>query len=385
MRVAIIGGAAIGSAIAYFLASDPAFKGEIVVCERDPSYRQASSSLSASSIRQQFSQPVNIAMSAYGFEFLQHGSELLSVAGDAPQLGLHQRAYLYLASAAGEQVLRANHALQRASRVQVELLEPAALRQRFGWLNCADLSLASLGLAGEGWFDGYALLAALRRKAISLGVRYLHTEVSELVHDQHKLSALKCSNGELIACDMAVNAAGAWSAKIRDHSGFELPVSARRRCVFVVSSPAETPDCPLVIDPSGIWFRPEGRYWLCGMVPEQDLDDLPLEVDYSQFEPVWETLAARVPAFEALRMESAWAGYYEYNRFDQNALIGPHPVLNNLLLATGFSGHGLQQSPAAGRAIAELIVHGGYRSLDLAELAPQRILQNRPVREQNII
>ncbi|MFX8848510.1 FAD-binding oxidoreductase, partial [Acinetobacter baumannii] len=85
------------------------------------------------------------------------------------------------------------------------------------------------------------------------------------------------------------------------------------------------------------------------------------------------------------KVVNAWAGHYEMNTFDHNAILGPHPDVDNLLFANGFSGHGLQQSPAVGRGIAELIVHGGYRSLDLTPLSFGRVLENRPLRELNII
>jgi glycine/D-amino acid oxidase-like deaminating enzyme len=165
-------------------------------------------------------------------------------------------------------------------------------------------------------------------------------------------------------------------------------VRARRRCVFAFTCPTAVANCPLVVDPSGVWFRPEGSRFICGIAPAvpDDADDLPLEVDHALFDSrIWPALAARVPAFEAVRVRSSWAGYYEYNTFDQNGIVGPHPQIANLLLANGFSGHGLQQAPAVGRGVAELIVHGGYRTLDLAALAFERIAAGRPLRELAVI
>jgi glycine/D-amino acid oxidase-like deaminating enzyme len=92
-----------------------------------------------------------------------------------------------------------------------------------------------------------------------------------------------------------------------------------------------------------------------------------------------------VPAFESVKVVNAWAGYYDYNTLDQNAVIGAHPQIPNLYFATGFSGHGAQQAPAAGRAVAELIVHGAFKTIDLVRLGYGRISANAPLPERNII
>src|SRR4030088_1866708 len=171
-RVAIIGGGAMGSSIAYHLQSDPNFTGTVSVIERDPTYARASSALSASSIRQQFSTPLNIPLSRYGIGFLRRAPEFLGV-----DLGLREPGYLFLASTAGAAVLRANHAIQMGEGCAVELLDPAALRRRFPWISAEGVALASHGTANEGWFDGPALMQAFRRKARERGVQYIADEV----------------------------------------------------------------------------------------------------------------------------------------------------------------------------------------------------------------
>jgi len=386
-KIVIAGGGVIGSAIAYFLASHPRFASEVTVIERDPTYAQASSALSASSIRQQFSQPVNIAVSQFGIEFLRNIHQHLAVDGDVPEIGLAERGYLYLATDAGAATLRENHATQRAMGVEVALLEPAQLRQRFPWLNVDDLALGSLGLAGEGWFDGYGLLMAFKQKARSLGVQYMKAEATGFAHSAGRVTAVALQGGAQLPCDWAVNAAGAWARPLMAGTGLDLPVYGRRRCVYAFASPAKTPGCPLVIDTSGLWFRPEGDIWICGLPPAEghDANDAPLDVDHELFDQAWLTLAHRVPGFEALRLQRAWAGYYEYNTLDHNALLGPHPLLPNLLLANGFSGHGLQQSPAVGRGLAEWICEGAYTSLDLSPLAAERLVSGEALVEKNVI
>ncbi len=386
--VAIVGAGIAGAATAWWLKR-LAPQLSVVLLEQDTGFSSASSQRSASSIRQQFSSPVNIRMSQFGLQFLRDAPSLLSIDGEAPALGLTLPGYLYLANASQAHGLRALNTVQRAHDAQIELLSPDALAQRFDWLHCADLALGALGDGVEGWFDGPALHHALLRSARAAGVRLMQATVAGFERDAsrpQRIQAVRLANGQRIDCGWAVNAAGAWSRGLAASVGIDLPVHARRRTVFVLSCPVALPRCPLVIDPSGFWFRPEGRGFLFGTTPDPDTDDLPLDPNLAEFdEAMWMQLAHRVPAFEAVRVERAWAGYYEMNLFDHNALLGPHPGFDNLLCITGFSGHGMQQAPAAGRGIAEQILHGRYLSLDLSELSVSRVAQGRRVLEANVI
>ena len=392
--VAIIGAGIQGASIAWWLRRlDPALR--VALIERDTGFSQASSQRSASSIRQQFSHPINIQLSQFGLQFLREAPSLLAIDGDAPAIGLTDPGYLYLAGPEGADSLRAQHALQRQHGAPIELLERDALAQRFAWLRTGDLALGTLGAGAEGWFDGPALHRAMLRAARVQGATLIRGEVvgfemavagRSAAGAAGRIAALRLADGTRLACGTAVNAAGAWARPLAAAAGIDLPVHARRRTVFVFSCPATLADCPLVIDPSGFWFRPEGRQFIGGRTPDDDADDLPLEPNLAEFdEAFWTGLAHRVPAFEALRIENAWAGYYEMNLFDHNALLGAHPAVDNLLFATGFSGHGMQQAPAAGRGIAELIVHGAYRSLDLSVLSAARLVQGRRIIEANVI
>ena len=376
--VLVVGGGAMGSSIAWHLARDSSFTGSVVVIERDPTYARASSALSASSIRQQFSTPLNIHLSRYGIGFLRQAPRLLGV-----DLGLKEPGYLFLASAAGEAVLRANHAVQKGEGCAVELLEPAALRLRFPWMSEEGVRLASHGIANEGWFDGPALMQAFRRKARERGVQYVADEVVTLAPN-----AVTLRSGGRLEARTIVLAAGPWSGEVAATAGIALPLEPRRRSVFVFDVREPPGPTPLVIDPTGTWFRPEGRFYIGGTTPAagNDPPGAPLDVQHPEWDDmVWPTLAARVPAFEAAKVVNSWAGYYEYNTFDQNGIVGRHPEIDSLIFATGFSGHGIQQSPAVGRAVAELIVQGSYRTLDLSPFSYERISAGRPIRELNVV
>ncbi len=382
--VVILGGGVMGAATACFLARDHG--AAVTVVERDPSYAQASSSLSLSSIRQQFSQPVNMALSRWSMGFLRRVADELAVADDRPAIGLVEPGYLYLATPAGAATLRRLHALQRAEGVDVALLAPAELAARFPWLAVDDLALGSLGLSGEGWFDGPALHRAFRRKAITCGARFVTGAAVGFDTAADRVTGVRCADGGRVAGDAVVVAAGAWSAPLGAALGLTLPVSARKRDVFVLETPAALPGCPLVIDPSGFWFRTEGALILAGGPPRgEDAADAPLHaIDHGLFdELLWPTLAARVPALEALRVRSAWAGYYEMNAFDHNGLAGRLPGWANAFTACGFSGHGMQQAPAVGFSMARLIA--GLDAPLIDALTPQRLLEGRPLLEANVI
>lgn len=392
MKVVIIGGGVMGAATASFLASR--YRVRATVIERDASYARASSALSVCAIRQQFSTEINIRISQQSLAFYRDISRQLAVGDDRPNIGLVEPGYLYLATHAGVTVLTENQALQARCGAAVALLSPDELAARFPWLSTEQIELGSLGLStatsGEGWFDGYSALQAFRQHAIAHGAQFIEAEAVDFETRGDAVRAVITAQGDRIAAHVVLIAAGAWSSPVAATLGFTLPVRARKRDVFSLQANAPLAGCPLVIDPSGFWFRPDGDsgQFLCGAPPRrEDLDDAPLDqVDHGLFDEwLWPLLAERVPQFDELRVTGSWAGYYEYNTFDQNGLVGRLPGVSNAFVAAGFSGHGLQQAPAVGLGMAELIATGAYHTLDLSPLALERIAANAPLVERNII
>lgn len=386
--VVVVGGAVVGSSAAYFLSTHPGFTGSVLVLEPDPTYAWCATTRSLASVRQQFSTPGNIRMSQFATDFIRHVDEHLSVDGQPVELGFREAGYLFLASAAGLGTLQRNHAVQQACGVDVALLTPDGVAQRFPWMRVDDLAGGSLGLSGEGWIDAHSLLQAFRRKAQAQAVVYRARRVVALEADGHAVTNVRLDDGTRIGCGAVINAAGTGAAALARSVGIPLPVQSRKRCVFQFHSPQQAPMCPLVIDPTGVYFRPEGTGFLCGVaLPEdQDPECFDFEVQHALFDTVlWPALAHRVPGFEAARVGNAWAGHYDVNTLDHNLILGAHPALTNLLFANGFSGHGLQQSPAVGRALAELVVTGRFETLDLSEFGWQRVLDGRPMREVNVV
>lgn len=387
--VLIIGGGVIGSAVAFFLAREPGFSGTVAMVERDPSFIRGSTARSVGGIRLQFSTPENIRISQFGARFFREFPEIAAVDGRAPDLAHVEAGYLFLASERGEGVLRSRYEVQRSLGVDVELLEGTDLKRRFPWLRTDDIAAASLGRRDEGWIDPPSLHQGLLGKALSLGVELIVGEVVEAEQTGSRAVAVKLGDGEWIGCGSIVNAAGPAASDVAKLLGIaDLPVRSRKRYVYVFECRASLPGCPLVIDPTGAYFRPEGDLFLCGVSPTDDADPdcTDLRIDRRPFlEVVWPALAWRVPEFESLRERRPWAGHYAVNTHDRNTILGWVPEVENVLLACGFSGHGLQQAPAVGRGIAELIAHGEYQSLDLSRFGFERVRRGERVLEEAIV
>ncbi|GAA0292750.1 NAD(P)/FAD-dependent oxidoreductase [Rhodovulum strictum] len=388
--IAIIGGAVMGAAAAFWLSrlGGPALR--IVVIEADPSFARSSTALSVASIRQQFTNPVNVRISRYGIDFIRNIALETGPEPMVPDLGFTENGYLFLAgSETAAQAMRNAQAMQLAEGTATELLGAAELAARFPHLDCADVVLASFGPRNEGWFDNMGLLAAFRGAARRAGVRFVTGRVSGLARDGARIAAVHLDSGARITAGAVVNAAGPRAAELMRMAHEDMPVEPRKRTVFVIDAPeVHAPRAPLMVDHLGYYLRPEGAHWITATVPDTDgpADPDDFEPDWHLFEDViWERLYRRCPGFAAVKVLRAWAGHYAFNRFDQNAIIGRWPGLDNLFVMNGFSGHGLQQAPAVGRGIAELILHGGYRSLDLSDLAPERLFANRPVLEKAVV
>ncbi|MEX0954713.1 MAG: FAD-binding oxidoreductase [Rhizobiaceae bacterium] len=384
--IVIIGGAIVGSSVAWFLREE-GFAGSIALIERDPQFTHAATTLSCASIRQQFSIAENIRLSQFTLGLFRRLAEEF---GPEADIGFREKGYLILASENGLAVLEQNHATQRAEGADIVLEDASGLRSRFPWLSTEGISAGALGLTGEGWFDAHALLALLRRALKARDVAFINDEVSGIRRTGGRAESIILASGERIESGTIVNAAGPSAGQVAALAGMALPVEPRKRSVFVFEAYEQFNDMPLIVDPTGIYVRPEGSVYICGGAEDEGneaaADSSDFEPDWPHFEEViWPVLAQRIPAFEAIRMTRAWAGHYDYNTFDQNAVIGPHPEVGNFIFANGFSGHGLQQAPAVGKALAELIVHGGFRTVDCSAFSYERIAAGRPFREHNVI
>lgn len=390
--IVIVGGAVIGSSVAYWLTENPGFDGSILVIERDSSYEFSSTALSTSAIRQQYSNPINVKISQFGIEVIlgfQNRMQKYYPGEVAPDLGFKENGYLYCIPPEGVEAAKARVEMQREHGAHTVFLTPGAIKDKYPWLNVDDLGGGSWGSAKEGWFDSVGLMNGFKRGARHNGAEYIENEVVDLKVVGDRVSGVTLKTGEQVECGTLVNAAGPRCTTIANMAGLDIPVEPRKRYSFVFA--CETPidgKMPNVIDPAGTFVRPEHQLFLTGNTP---LNDGPAAVDdfetaHEEFEDrMWPTLYNRIPQFEAIKVKQFWTGHYAYNTLDHNAIVGFHPRVSNFMFANGFSGHGLQQSPAVGRGVCELIVHGDFQTLDLTPLCYERVDRNEPFLEEAII
>ncbi len=390
--VVIVGGAMLGSSVAWFLSNNDDFDGSILVVEKDPSYEFTSTAHTNSCMRQQFSSEINVKISQFAADFVKNFQHYMGDDPRVPELMLQSYGYMYLAdNEPFAEVLRESQVVQASCGAGTKIMTAEEIKRDYPFYNVEDIVAASHNLLDEGYFDGNTLFDWWKRSAREKGAEYLTNEVvsMQLNIAKTQVSSVTLKSGEVISCGTVVNASGPRAVLTSRMAGIELPVEPRKRYTFIFD--AENPldrDLPLTIDPSGVHMRTDGTYYLAGCPPDVDP-----AVDYDDFiqdhsiweNKVWPVIANRIPQFEAIKLTNSWAGHYSFNTFDQNAILGPHTKVKNFIFVNGFSGHGFQQSPAMGRGTSELITYGEYRALDLSPFNYQRIPENRPFIEKAVI
>lgn len=390
--VVIVGGAMYGASVSWFLADNPDFDGSILVVEREPTYTACSTTHTNSCMRQQFSREINVRISQFAADFVKNLQRYMGDDPRVPNLPIQSYGYMYLAdNEPFAEVLRASQQVQAACGAGTRYLTAEEIGRDYPFYNLEDIIGGNHNLVDEGYFDGGTLFDWWRRSGKEKGVEYLGNEVVAMALNAGgtRVESVTLKSGESVACGTVVNASGPRAVLTSRMAGIEVPVEPRKRYTFIFD--AEQPldrDLPLTIDPSGVHMRTDGAYYLAGCPPDEDpavdYDDYQQDYDIWQGK-VWPIVATRIPQFEAIKLVNSWAGHYAFNTFDQNAILGPHTRVENFIFVNGFSGHGLQQSPAMGRGTAELIVYGEYRSLDLSPFNFTRIERGEPFNEKAII
>ncbi|TMM55281.1 NAD(P)/FAD-dependent oxidoreductase [Sulfitobacter sabulilitoris] len=390
--VVIVGGAIYGSSVAWWLTRMPGFQGRVLVVERDPSYEFASTSHTNSCIRQQFTNETNIRISQFGAEFIKGFRDFMGGDPQVPHLTLQSFGYMYLADTpAFAQSLKAAQAVQASLGASTRHMTPGEIAADYPFYNLGDIVAANHNRVDEGYFDGGTMFDWFKRMARRGGVEYIANEVTGMTLNAARtaVESVTLASSHEVSCGTVVNASGPRAVLTARMAGLDIPVEPRKRYTYIFDAkhPLDR-DLPLTIDPSGVHMRTDGRYYMAGGPPD---DDPPVDVDdfaadHGLWESkIWPAVATRIPQFEEIRLVNMWVGHYAYNTLDQNAIVGPDPQVGNFVFVNGFSGHGLQQSPAIGRGVAELIAYGAYRSLDLGAFGVERVLTGKVFLEQAVI
>jgi glycine/D-amino acid oxidase-like deaminating enzyme len=391
--VIIIGGAIMGASTAWFLSDNADFNGSVLVVERDMKFENCSTTHTNSCMRQQFSADLNVRISQFAADFVKNIRSYMGGDERVPELGIRSFGYMYLADNDGfADILRENQQVQLQAGAATQLMTAEEIKAAYPFYNVDDIVLGSINLVDEGYWDGSAVNDWWRRQSRERGIEWIENEVVAINRNAAgtRVESVTLASGEVVVCGQLVNASGPRAARTAQMAGIDVPVEPRKRYSWIFKSeqPLEQ-DLPLTIDPSGVHVRENGGgTYQCGghsdYDPAVDFDDFAM--DQSMWENhVWPILATRIPQFEAIKVQSEWGGHYAMNTFDHNAIMGPHNELSNFIFLNGFSGHGLQQSPAMGRGTSEWLTYGEYRALDLSPFNYERIPGNRPIIEKAII
>lgn len=379
--VIIAGGGVMGCATAYYLLKyNDSLR--VVIVEKDPSYRYASTVLSDGNVRVQFNIKENVQISQYGMEVLATFADDMAVGDKRPEVAARRQGNLFLFDDNGRYEAEQGLAMQQGLGCGVERLSVAQIADRYPAYAVNHCAGGTLG-HDDGSVDPNGVLTGYRDKAMALGAAYRVDEVTAVLTDAGQVQGVRLASGEQLNAPIVLNGAGAWARQLMATVGVDLPVLPIMRQVFVVDTPLR-PDgfLPSLFLPTGqyIIHEHDGRFVIGKSLPD-DPQNFDFTFRQQRFiDLLWPELVDYLPAFEQLKVVSGWAGLYAVNTLDGNAILGEWPQVRGLYLANGFSGHGFQQCHAVGRYLAELILQRPPQ-LDLSIFTPQRILDNKPVLE----
>lgn len=383
--VAIIGGGAIGAAVAYYLKlMSPSL--DVTVIERDPTYGLASTPRASGGVRRLFSLPENIELSKYSIPFFEAFPETMAVDGERAEIGFRKGGYIFVVPPSSRDMLKQNYDTELSLGCNVVWLEPDEIKHKFPSMYVGDLG-AAVHSPDDGWLDPHSVLMGFRKKAQSLGAAFLAEDVVGMTRAGGRVTSATCASGLAIEAEHYVNAAGAWAKELCTMLGFRVPIEPLRRFEHYFECEDVIEPLPYLKDPDRLAFRPEGRGYSGGVPTLKEPRGYNFEADHGYFEEVvWPALAHRFPKFERTKCKNTLPGLYDQNDFDGNVIIGPGADgLQNFHLLAGFSGHGLMHAPGCGRAMAELILRGRYETIDLTRFGWQRIVDGTPLPERGII
>ncbi len=405
--IVIIGGGIIGGSILYYLKK-MGFNGKVTVLEKNNQLAQESTSLSAGGFRNIWSTKVNLHLTNYSIEAFKHFKEETGI-----NIGFEQIGYLFTYYEDDWKNVVEFKPVWDENNVRTELIAPDEIKklvpgycesvkhldeEELEFLNMKEIAGALYGpdcgafnptSAATAYFD-------ISKEKGNVEIK-LNAHVSKiLIDNNNKVEGVKLDNGEIIESEIVILAAGAWSSDILQHSiedeSAQLPIMPWKRQLFTVKMPnIEGFDkIPMTIIDNGVYFRPEAGNLLVGRADTEQKFGYDVEPDTHYYEELMNYyMTARIPGMEYCRIvskASMWGGLYAHNTKDKNAIIGFHPDIESLFLATGFSGHGVMEAPAVGLSVAEFILNKQYITIpDVHDLRFERIRDNKLIKETIVI
>jgi sarcosine oxidase subunit beta len=368
--VVVIGGGAMGASTAFHLATGGV--PDVVVLERE-TLASGSTSRSAGGARLQFADELNVRLSLRSLAEFERWDALIGEhVGFVPEIAFRQVGYLFLLDRPADvETFREALAIQHAQGVPSLELTPAEALEIVPQMELEGVLAATFcprdgHMSPEAVVQGYAAAAVARGAQVFQGCPAIAIERSG-----ERITGVRTAQGT-IATDTVVCAAGAWAREIGAMVGLEIPVHGEPRHMwFSPERGGLREDLPLTIDfTTSFYFHAEGPGIVFGG----------REVE---IEEIAEHALERLPLILELPIQSNWWGYYEVSP-DHNAIVGESSVPGRFLYATGFSGHGFQQSPAVGEHLAQL-VRGEVPSFDLSPFALERFARGEQRAERFVV
>jgi len=379
--VVVVGAGVIGCSIAFQLARMG--RQEVVVLERETLPGTGSTSRANGGIRAQFTTEVNVRMSLLSMEILD---ALEDEIGQPP--AYRKAGYLFVTDSPEKLAAMGRAAeYQRGFGVDVAVLDADEVRRRVPWIAGERLAGGTFG-ARDGFIDPGRLCGFFASGAAHDGVSFEYGVDVSGAEERGGEWVLRAADGRSFAAPVVVNAAGAWSASLGRLFGVDVPVEPVRRHLFLSGPVRDLPPViPMTIDAdTGVLVRREGERVLIAWSNADEPPGFNTACDPDFVLRFAVALEARFPSVAAAGIDQrrSWAGLYEVTP-DHHAILGPVPGRPGLLLATGFSGHGVMHAPAAGRCVAEMIRRGRSESVDVAALSLERFARGALIHETMVL
>ena len=394
-EIVIIGGGCMGTSAAYHLARNGI--SDIILVEREQLLGMGSTGRNAGGVRHQFSSEANVRLSIESIQLFENFKEVIGY-----EIDFHQDGYLFLLSDQKDlDSFSRNVEMQLRLGVKVEMLTPVEAERLAPGLEVEGVIGATF-CARDGIADPNGVTMGFAKAAQSLGVEICReTEVIAIRTESGRVSEVE-TDGGTISTRAVINAAGPFARSIGEMVGIDVPVLPYRRHIFItepipsvaakeieqvsnearLSMPASR---IMVIDfATTFYFHREGAAILFGMSDPDERPGYDTTVSWEFLEKVTRVAVKRLPGLREAGIAHAWAGLYEVTP-DAMPIIGPANDLEGFFMITGFSGHGFQHSPAAGRILADIIVRGEPVDFDITPFAFDRFSRGATEREANVV